>query len=227
MSKRLDKRELSFLEKLNIPRKDLVMEISKDFLSSSSIFYQESFEIINKQFFDNSLRSLLVVGVDLKAGGTYHYINAENGFIAIQSNVDTLERECILLHELQHYDNHINGVDNNGQDHSSEWAESCQHILDKLNIKLEAKELTEDELKSFPYKVFENYNLTEYFKSNFEYSRIALTPLPDNFELQRKAEAEIEIYKSVVCTGDAQIDIEKLITTFGDEYKTKLKELLC
>ena len=48
MSKRLDKRELSFLEKLDISKKDLVMEISKDFLTISSVFYQESFEVINK-----------------------------------------------------------------------------------------------------------------------------------------------------------------------------------
>ena len=163
----------------------------------------------------------------MRAGGTYHNINAENGFIAIQHNVDTLTRECILLHELQHYDNHINGVDNNGQDHGLEWAKSCQHILDKLNIKLNATELTEDELKSFPYTVFKNYNLIEHFISNFDYSCIALTPLPDDFNLQRKPETEIEIYKTVVCTGDAQIDIQELIATFGDEYKTKLKEILC
>lgn len=227
MSERLNKRELSYLEKLAISRKDLVMEISKDYLGISSTWYQESFEITNEQFFDNTLKSLLVVGVDLKHGGTYHQNDADSGFIAIQHNVDTLERECILVHEMQHYYNHINLIDNNGQDHALEWAESCQHILDKLNISLKATELTDDELRGFPYAVFDNYNLIEHFTSSIDYSRIALTQLPNNYQLERKPQEEIRTYKSVICTGDVQIDMEKLITTFGDEYKTELKEILC
>ena len=222
MSNRLQKRELGFLEKLNISNDDLAFEVSKRYLNVSSIMYQDTFSRLNEIFFNNELPSTLIFGANLKnADGTFYHSNT--GYIAVQDSLDMFQRECVLLHELQHYYNFIKGVDENST-HGSEWARSCQHILDKLNIPLEATELSEDELKSFPQQLFDNYNINLEWDAD---TKLYLNPIADDYIMVRKPDEEIEIYNSVVCTGNATTDLQELISTFGDEYKTALKDILC
>jgi len=220
---RLETRELSVWDQL--PRAELANEVTNRFLPLSSRVNLTVFNKLNKQFFNSELPTCLIIdsGLDSDVGGFFSEAG-RIGFISVRKHTDYFQRVLIILHEMQHYYNHIRGI--NDSDHGEAWAQSIQHVNDKLNIKINTSELNEEELKSYPFGMFEAYGLTKVIRQGLE-AFDALTPLPHDWTFERREVSPVNTEtEKVICTGNVVTDLITLKSTYGLQYIAQMKGLI-
>ena len=220
---RLKTRELSVWDQL--PKAELVDEVTNRFLPISSRVNLDIFNRLNNQFFNNELPACLLLDYGLDSGvGGFFSEAGRIGFITVQKQTDYFQRVLVILHEMQHYYNHIQGIEDT--DHGKAWAKSIQHINDKLNIKINTSELNEEELKSYPFGMFEAYCLTKVIRQGLE-AFDELTPLPDDWTFERREVSPVNTEtKKVICTGNVVTDLISLKSTYGLQYIAQMKGLI-
>ncbi len=148
---------------------ELITAVNDRFLGVQSQYGQRVFKKLNTQLFDNSLPNILIIVGRQSSGtvGTFY-----QRFITIDQALFGVNFETTLLHEMQHYKNHLNHIDD--RDHKSVWRVSLQHLHEKLNIPLSVDDLSDSELRRWPSTFFNHLNEIE--------------PLTDGHILKRQTE---------------------------------------
>ena len=220
---RLKTRELSVWDQLS--KAELAHEVTNRFLPLASCVNLDIFNRLNQQFFNNELPGCLLIdcGLDSGVGGFFQEIG-RIGFISVRKHSDYFQRVLVILHEMQHYYNHVRGIEDT--DHGEAWAQSIQHINDKLNIKINTSELTQDDLEQYPFSMLEAYGLSRIMRKGLETFN-ELTPLPEQWQFERKNVSPVNSEsQKVICTGNVVTDLIALKSSYGLEYIAQMKGLI-
>ncbi len=204
-------------ERLDLSRDELLEIAHQRFSGDGWQYLQHRFDELNRLFFDGILPSVLILTARSSSGaeaGRYY------GRAIFVSKTDRFNQELILLHEMSHLFNLLHDIYD--ADHGLGWVDSLEHIYEKLNIRIETKDFTEEEALSWPFDLFKNYGVFDHFKRSFDlYGE--LRPLPSIWQLKKSVSPERDQKIEVICTGNILEDLEALEQAFGVEYIEILK----